>query len=33
MLGVAMPHLVVWGEDDRALLPSCLTGLEEFAPT
>ena len=32
MLGVAMPHLVVWGEDDRALLPSCLTGLEEFAP-
>ena len=24
----AMPHLVVWGEDDRALLPSCLTGLE-----
>jgi epoxide hydrolase 4 len=32
MLRVAMPHLVVWGEDDRALLPSCLAGLEDFAP-
>jgi pimeloyl-ACP methyl ester carboxylesterase len=32
MLAVAMPHLVVWGEDDRALLASCLTGLETFAP-
>ena len=32
LLAVAMPHLVVWGEDDRALLASCLTGLEAFAP-
>ena len=31
MLGVSMPHLVVWGGDDRALLPSCLAGLEQFA--
>ena len=31
-VAVAVPHLVVWGEDDRALLPSCLSGLKEFAP-
>ena len=28
---IAMPHLVVWGDDDRALLPACLDGLETFA--
>ena len=32
ILRVAVPHLVVWGEDDRALLESCLAGLEKFAP-
>jgi pimeloyl-ACP methyl ester carboxylesterase len=30
-LTVRCPHLVVWGEDDRALLPSCLAGLDAFA--
>lgn len=30
-LNVACPHLVVWGEEDRALLPSCLAGLDAFA--
>ncbi len=29
---VRMPHLVIWGEDDQALRPSCLEGLEAFAP-
>jgi pimeloyl-ACP methyl ester carboxylesterase len=29
---VRVPHLVVWGEDDRALRPVCLSGLEAFAP-
>ncbi len=29
---VRMPHLVVWGEDDQALRPSCLEGLGTFAP-
>lgn len=28
---VAMPHLVVWGEADQALRPSCLEGLGRFA--
>ena len=28
---VAMPHLVVWGEADEALRPSCLDGLDRFA--
>lgn len=28
---VAMPHLVVWGEADDALRPSCLVGLDRFA--
>ena len=32
MMTVAMPHLVIWGEADTALLPSCLGGLERFAP-
>jgi epoxide hydrolase 4 len=29
---VRMPHLVVWGEVDQALRPSCLDGLSAFAP-
>lgn len=29
---VAVPHLVLWGEADTALLPSCLEGLDRFAP-
>ncbi len=29
---VRMPHLVIWGEADEALRPSCLEGLERFAP-
>lgn len=29
---VAMPHLVLWGEQDQALRPSCLAGLDAFAP-
>lgn len=29
---VQMPHLVIWGEEDDALRPSCLDGLERFAP-
>lgn len=29
---VAMPHLVIWGEKDQALRPSCLKGLDRFAP-
>ena len=29
-LKVRCPHLVIWGEEDRALLPSCLAGLEAF---
>ena len=29
---VHMPHLVIWGEDDTALLPACLEGLSRFAP-
>jgi epoxide hydrolase 4 len=32
LLKVRCPHLVLWGEDDRALLPVCLEGLEAFAP-
>ncbi|MCY6380349.1 alpha/beta fold hydrolase [Hoeflea prorocentri] len=28
---VRVPHLVVWGEDDEALRPVCLEGLERFA--
>lgn len=28
---VAMPHLLIWGEADQALRPSCIEGLEEFA--
>lgn len=29
---VPMPHLVLWGEADQALLPACLEGLARFAP-
>ena len=29
---VSVPHLVLWGEDDTALLPSCLEGLDRYAP-
>jgi pimeloyl-ACP methyl ester carboxylesterase len=31
-LTVSVPHLVLWGEADTALTPSCLDGLERFAP-
>ncbi|MEO3387477.1 alpha/beta hydrolase [Mesorhizobium sp. CAU 1741] len=29
---VPMRHLVIWGDRDQALLPSCLEGLDRFAP-
>lgn len=29
---VSMPHMVVWGDADQALLPVCLEGLDAFAP-
>ena len=29
---ICMPHLVIWGEADQALRPSCLEGLGGFAP-
>lgn len=29
---VPVPHLVIWGEDDAALLPVCLEGLEAWCP-
>lgn len=29
---VRCPHLLIWGEDDTALLPESTRGLEEFAP-
>jgi pimeloyl-ACP methyl ester carboxylesterase len=29
---IRCPHLVIWGEDDSALRPSCLAGLDAFAP-
>lgn len=29
---VRVPHLVVWGEADEALRPSCLEGLSRYAP-
>lgn len=31
-LKVRVPTLVIWGEQDKALLPGCLDGLEEFVP-
>ena len=30
-LQVRCPHLVVWGDDDTALLPDCLRGLDDYA--
>ncbi|MBO6719532.1 MAG: alpha/beta hydrolase [Rhizobiaceae bacterium] len=29
---VHMPHLVLWGEEDIALRPSCIEGLDRYAP-
>lgn len=29
---VSVPHLVIWGEDDRALTPACLADLSRYAP-
>lgn len=31
-LMVRRPHLLLWGPDDKALLPEATAGLEEFAP-
>jgi pimeloyl-ACP methyl ester carboxylesterase len=31
-MAVRMPHLLIWGEADTALRPSCFAGLERFAP-
>ena len=31
-LTVAVPHLVLWGEADAALRPSCIEGLDDYAP-
>lgn len=32
LLRVDLPTLVIWGEQDRALLPSLLNGLETYVP-
>ncbi len=32
LMKVRMPHLVIWGEADTALRPTCIAGLERFAP-
>jgi pimeloyl-ACP methyl ester carboxylesterase len=29
---VRVPHLLIWGDDDEALRPSCFEGLERFVP-
>lgn len=29
---VPVPHLVLWGEDDTALRPSCIKGLDRYVP-
>ncbi len=29
---VRVPHLVIWGQDDAALLPVCLEGLGDYCP-
>ena len=29
---VRVPHLVIWGQDDAALLPACLEGQEAWCP-
>lgn len=31
-LRITMPHLVIWGENDTALLPESLEGLDGYAP-
>jgi pimeloyl-ACP methyl ester carboxylesterase len=31
-LRVAMPHLLIWGDGDTALLPESIEGLEDYAP-
>ncbi len=31
-LAVRVPHLVIWGEEDTALRPSCLDGLDAYVP-
>jgi pimeloyl-ACP methyl ester carboxylesterase len=31
-LRVSQPHLLIWGENDTALLPEATEGLEDFAP-
>ena len=31
-LQVRCPHLLIWGMEDRALLPASNTGLEDYAP-
>lgn len=31
-LQVRCPHLLIWGDNDTALLPQCIEGLEEYAP-
>ena len=30
-LQVRCPHLLIWGDDDTALLPECIEGLDEYA--
>lgn len=30
-LQVRCPHLLIWGDDDTALLPACIEGLEDYA--
>lgn len=31
-MDVSMSHLLLWGEDDTALRPSCIEGLDRYAP-
>ena len=31
-VAVTVPHLLIWGDDDEALRPSCIDGLERHAP-
>ena len=31
-LQIPQPHLLIWGENDTALLPEATQGLEDFAP-
>jgi len=32
LVGSDVPHLLIWGEDDEALRPSCFAGLDAFLP-